>query len=78
MMSSALLLQRAHGCMVTLEISIQGTLRTFSGRGRYEVGKLCIDVKDDVGDFTLCLDEATFDGEMLAWGESILIRLSCR
>jgi hypothetical protein len=74
-MASAQPLQRAHGCSITLELSIQGTLRSFSGRGRYADGKLWIDVKDDAGDFTLCLEEATFDGELLAQGDSYLIRL---
>ena len=69
-------LQRAHEHAVTLEFTIQGRSTTLSGIGRFADGQLCIDVKDDAGDFTLCLDEATWDGEMIESGEGYLIRLA--
>jgi hypothetical protein len=37
--------------------------------------RLWIDVEDEGGDFSLCLDEATWDGELLAWNDSLRIRL---
>jgi hypothetical protein len=74
-MSDALPLQRAHGCSVRLEISIQGRPTVLSGLGRYGDGKLWIDVKDQEGDFTLCVDQSTWDGELLKQGDTFLIRL---
>ena len=59
-----------------LEVTIQGRLTTFIGAGRYADAKLWIDVKDPEGDFTLLIDEATFDGEILAMDETLTIRLS--
>lgn len=74
-MSDALPLQRAHGCSVRLEISIQGRPTVLNGQGRYADGKLWIDVTDEAGDFTLCLDESTWDGELLTQGGAFVIRL---
>lgn len=47
-----------------------------TGKGRYADGLLYVAVKDPGGDFTLVVDEATFDGEMIAVGERLTIRLN--
>ena len=74
-MCDARCLQRAHNRAVTLELSIHGRHITLSGTGRYADGQLHIDVKDPDGNFTLSLDEATFDGEMIVVGDRLTIRL---
>jgi hypothetical protein len=71
-------LQPAHGRWIRLEISIAGRQTTFSGQGRYVDGKLWVDVPDDSGSFSICLDEAKFDGQMRATGGSLLIRLTAQ
>jgi hypothetical protein len=75
-MSDARPLQRAHGRAVTVELPIHGRQVTLTGTGRYADGQLQIDVKDPGGDFTLCLEEATFDGKMIVVGDKLTIRLN--
>ena len=69
-------MQRAHGRAVTVELSIQGRHVAITGTGRYADRQLHIDVKDPGGDFTLVVDEATFDGELTDVGERLTIRLN--
>ena len=68
-------LQRAHDRAVTVELSIHGRQVPLTGTGRYAGGQLHIHVKDPDGDFTLSLDEATFDGELIVVGDRLTIRL---
>lgn len=75
-MADAQSLRRAHGCWVRVEISIAGRQSTFNGQGRNLDGKLWVDVPDESGNFSICLDESKFDGQMLATGGSLLIRLT--
>jgi hypothetical protein len=57
-------LSQAHGRQVTVELALQGREVILSGRARYEKRCLLVDIQDAAGDFTLCLDESKWDGEI--------------